>query len=117
MLDHEAAFCREQPRASTPIYLLDAQTMPRRHPTPKPKHRARAVAGTLPDDLYDYIEGEEGDGPTLKYPTARHTITSVAENWTVSDDWPERVPVTEAEIDLFEAWFGDILDELFGKPG
>jgi hypothetical protein len=21
------------------------------------------------------------------------------------------------EIDLFEAWFGDILDELFGKPG
>jgi len=25
--------------------------------------------------------------------------------------------VTEAEIDLFEAWFGDILDELFGKPG
>jgi hypothetical protein len=38
-------------------------------------------------------------------------------HWTVSDDWPERVPVTEAEIDLFEAWFGDILDELFGKPG
>ncbi|PZP39579.1 MAG: hypothetical protein DI598_19865 [Pseudopedobacter saltans] len=37
------------------------------------------------------------------------------QGWTVSDDWPERVPVTEAEIDLFEAWFGDILDELFGK--
>jgi hypothetical protein len=40
-----------------------------------------------------------------------------ADHWTVSDDWPDRVPVTEAEIDLFEAWFGDILDELFGKPG
>jgi len=22
--------------------------------------------------------------------------------------------VTEAELDVFEAWFGDVLDELFG---
>jgi len=34
--------------------------------------------------------------------------------WTVTDDWPERVPVTDAEVDVFEAWFGDVLDELFG---
>jgi hypothetical protein len=34
--------------------------------------------------------------------------------WTVVDDWPHRVPVTEREVDVFEAWFGDILDELFG---
>jgi hypothetical protein len=34
-------------------------------------------------------------------------------NWTVTDDWPERVPVTAAEVDVFEARFGDILDELF----
>ena len=34
--------------------------------------------------------------------------------WTVTDDWPEHVPVTAAEVDVFEAWFGDILDELFG---
>jgi len=32
------------------------------------------------------------------------------------EDWPERVPVTSEELDVFEAWFGDILDELFG-PG
>jgi hypothetical protein len=25
------------------------------------------------------------------------------------------VPVTEAEIDVFEAWFGDLFDDLFGK--
>jgi hypothetical protein len=24
------------------------------------------------------------------------------------------VPVTKAELDVFEAWFGDIFDELFG---
>ena len=34
--------------------------------------------------------------------------------WTVSDDWPGDVPVTEAEIDVFERWFGDLFDELFG---
>jgi hypothetical protein len=33
----------------------------------------------------------------------------------VVDDWPERVPVTTAEVDVLEAWFGDILDELFGR--
>ena len=34
--------------------------------------------------------------------------------WTVTDDWPEDVLVTEAEIGLFEVWFGDLFDELFG---
>jgi hypothetical protein len=32
---------------------------------------------------------------------------------TFSDDWPDEVPITEAEIDVFEAWFGDLFDELF----
>jgi hypothetical protein len=35
--------------------------------------------------------------------------------WTVTDNWPKDVPVTEAEIDVFEAWFGDLFDELFGR--
>ncbi len=34
--------------------------------------------------------------------------------WTITDDWPDRVPVTEAEVDVFEAWFGDLFDEFFG---
>jgi hypothetical protein len=33
--------------------------------------------------------------------------------WTVTDDWPADVPITEAEIEVFEAWFGDLFDELF----
>ena len=33
--------------------------------------------------------------------------------WTVTDDWPDPVPVTEAEIEVFERWFGDLFDELF----
>ncbi len=35
-------------------------------------------------------------------------------DWTVTDDWPDRVPVTNAELAVFEAWFGDLFDEMFG---
>jgi len=35
--------------------------------------------------------------------------------WTVTDDWPDPVPVTEAEIAVFEQWFDDLFDELFGS--
>ena len=30
----------------------------------------------------------------------------------MTDDWPEDVPVSDAEVDVFEAWFGELLDEL-----
>lgn len=36
------------------------------------------------------------------------------ETWTVTDDWPRRVPVTDAEVDVFEAWFGDLFDDILG---
>lgn len=89
--------------------------MSRRQAT-KTRRRARAVSGSLPDDLYDYIDEDMPTSPEVPVAKGRGTEPSL-DHWTVSDDWPERVPVTEAEIDLFEAWFGDIIDELFGKPG
>ncbi len=33
--------------------------------------------------------------------------------WTVTDDWPEKVPITEAEIEIFERYFDDFPDKLF----
>lgn len=36
------------------------------------------------------------------------------DSWHVVDDWPERVPVSPTKGDVFEVWFGDIVDELFG---
>lgn len=33
--------------------------------------------------------------------------------WTVTDDWPENVPVTDEEVAVFERWFGALFDELF----
>jgi hypothetical protein len=59
----------------------------------------------LADDLYDYAR-----------PSARRPGRQAPDDpptWTVKDDWPEDVPVTEAEIEVFEAWFGDLFDELF----
>jgi hypothetical protein len=32
-------------------------------------------------------------------------------SWTTG---PRALPVTDAEVDVFEAWFGDLFGELFG---
>lgn len=40
----------------------------------------------------------------------RHDLSS----WIVTNDWPEDVPVTLVEVEVFERWFGDLFDELFG---
>ena len=32
----------------------------------------------------------------------------------VTDDWPTQVPVTSAEVDVVEASFGDLINQLFG---
>lgn len=67
---------------------------------------------SLPDDidLYDYAE----------HPPAKPRGSAAAKddlsNWRVIDDWPEDVPVTPEEVDVFERWFGDLLDQMFGPP-
>jgi len=82
---------------------------PRRQPSKdSPRRNAGKLSrrGILPDDLYDFAEPPAqrcGRRPA-------HDLSA----WTVTDDWPERVPVTDREVDVFEAWFGDILDELLG---
>ncbi|MFG1379512.1 hypothetical protein V5F85_21900 [Xanthobacter autotrophicus ATCC 700551] len=68
-----------------------------------------SVPGTLPDDLYDYYTSES---EPRRSPQSKDDPTT----WRVVDDWPERVPITEAEIEVFERWFADVFDELFG-PG
>ena len=67
--------------------------------------RPRARLGIFPDDLYISIE----PWPRIGRP-AKHDVSA----WTVTDDWPKLVLITEAELDVFEAWFGDLFDELFG---
>ena len=82
-------------------------------------HRRRAPRGrphlpaprALPDDLYDY-----NDDPALRISPPRESLSGAfdVEKLPVIDDWPDEVPITEAEIQVFERWFADVFDEMFG---
>lgn len=54
--------------------------------------RPRPSLGILPDDLYIPIE----PWPRIGRPP-KHDV----EAWTVTDDWPDPVPITDAEFDVF----------------
>jgi hypothetical protein len=69
----------------------------------QPRH---AQGDALFDDLYDYVAAPARPG--------RRRAKGASETLTVTDDWPQDVSVTEAEIAVFEAWFGELFDELFG---
>jgi len=64
----------------------------------------------LPDDLFDYLTERPSHrgGPR----GAGESIDGI-DHETVVDDWPDSIPVTEAEVDIFERYFGDVLDRLF----
>ena len=48
------------------------------------------------------------------WPFAGRPLKHDLSAWAVTDDWPKRVPVSQTEVDVFEAWFGDLFDEMFG---
>lgn len=79
--------------------------MPKRLRSPSSVSTRRPQTGRLPGNLYGYAD-------TLA-PRRSARPSVAATPMAVSDDWPEYIPVTEAEIAVFEAWFGDILEELF----
>ena len=64
-----------------------------------------ALSGSAPSDLYDYAR------PVVR--RLGRPARTIDSRWTVTDDWPDEVPISEAEIEVFEAWFGDLFDELF----
>jgi hypothetical protein len=70
------------------------------------RSKAHDRTGEQPLDVYDYAHPRAG---RPRRAVMQHDPTA----WTVTDDWPEDVPVTEAEIEVFEAWFGELFDELF----
>lgn len=62
--------------------------------------------GAAPLDLYDYVP----TGGAQESQSRRSDEQPIR----VTDGWPEIVPITEAEVRIIEAYFGDILDEMFG---
>ena len=78
-------------------------------------HRGRPrkqAPQTLPEDLYDY---DDDPAPRISSPRASSPDAFDVEKLPVIDDWPERVPITEAEVQVFERWFADVFDEMFGS--
>ena len=67
----------------------------------KSRPRRTRSLGPLPDDLYDHLR------PSVR--RRGRPAKKKRSDWTVTDDWPQEVPITEAEIEVFEAWS----DELF----
>jgi hypothetical protein len=58
-----------------------------------------------PTDLFDYQQERH---------ITPHSATPAAPPITVTDDWPVAVLVTDHEARVVEAFFADVLDELFG---
>ncbi|GHC65107.1 hypothetical protein [Limoniibacter endophyticus] len=76
----------------------------------------QSIPELLPDDLFDYADDPTPDDRTRAGDAP--LLGSDGQRMRVTDDWPAEIPVTEAEIDVFERWFGDVFDELLNprKP-
>lgn len=62
--------------------------------------------GSTPEDLFDYVR------PAA--PRAGRPRACIEEPIKVTDNWPEVVPITEAELRAIESHFSEELDGLFG---
>ncbi|WP_245451883.1 recombinase family protein [Mesorhizobium waimense] len=62
-------------------------------------------------DLFDYVRKPRAPRHATSQVLAR---TAIDRAWdlSISDDWPDRIPVSDAELDVFEVHFGPLLDEL-----
>jgi hypothetical protein len=69
--------------------------------------RRRTRQAQPPPDLHDYLQS-----PLVQLP--ERPPPRVSPSITVTDDWPDFVPVTDHEARIIEAFFADLLDELFG---
>lgn len=71
----------------------------------RPKVNPDALA-----DLYDYLPTQLPTPARSFVPPSRRAAIAPS----VSDDWPEFVPITEAELRITEAYLEKVLAELLG---
>jgi hypothetical protein len=62
-----------------------------------------------PKDLYDYARQPA--------PRAGRLPSRLERAITVTDDWPDVVPITDAELRVMESHFAEELDKVFGPRG
>ena len=71
--------------------------------------RHQATADELPAERP--IKAKRG----LPRAPKRKAERSANQEWHVGDDWPERIPITDATLRIFEAHFADLLDRICGE--
>jgi hypothetical protein len=76
----------------------------------KLRRRTPSRPAHCPDDLLDYAQIALASA----LPDGGRPPKDDLSTWVVTDDWPKRIPVSSVEVDVFQAWFGDVFDELFG---
>lgn len=81
--------------------LLCGMTQKRRH-----VRRVLPAWSGAPEDLFDYAQ------PAA--PRAGGSRACSDKPIKVTDDWPEVVPITEAELRVMEGHFAEELDAMFG---
>ena len=87
--------------------------MPAERPRSRRGRPSQPAPKTLPLDLYDY----DNDPPPRRGVLRDMPLLGPdGQALRVTDDWPDDIPVTEAEIEVFERWFGDVFEELLNPP-
>jgi hypothetical protein len=69
--------------------------------------RRRSRQAQPPTDLFDYLQAP----PVVRL---ERPAPYAAPDIHVTDDWPDFVPISDREARVIEAFFADVLDELFG---
>lgn len=65
-------------------------------------------------DFFDWVEAPKPrSAEPVRRAAFRKSVSPCGRR--ITDDWPDSIPVTEAELDLFEVHFGALLDELLGS--
>lgn len=72
--------------------------------------KAAELASAEVIDFFDYASPERRTSRQRGGVERRTVVARLG--MRITDDWPACVPVTEAELDLFEAHFGPLIDEL-----
>jgi hypothetical protein len=100
------------------IYHLHVKVIGRKAGASAVASAAYRSASRLRDERIDRVQDfSKKRGVVYPWPFPGRPPRHDLRTWTVTDDWPDPVPVTEAEIEVFERWFGDLFDELFGSDG
>jgi hypothetical protein len=82
----------------------------RRNPVPGPDPGNRQSHGVAGPDRRAGAASRRGRKSDVMKPIRPERPTGIV------DDFPQRIPVSQCELDVIECYLGDLLDEALGRP-